>query len=458
MKKSDILKNDTICPLPFKHAYVGPTYERKLCCISEGEIDKFRGKPLDEFWNSEEMKKIRLDMIQGNKNKMCEPCYYKEKSGIPSYRQNELLHEKNRNNHDWLTEEVFFEGTVEIPANFDYRTIHCNLTCNHCGPNYSSEHLRLRDKRNSAGLVESNGKSFKIDKTFEESMLKDLIQAVDERRLERVYFAGGEPMMSPFHWKFIEHLKHVHDNEDEDFVQKINLYYNTNLTKSTWKGENVYEYLKFLNPIIHASLDGVGSTFNFVRAGADWEIVKNNFDYAHNNLASIYCGNYTFGIQPVILSHNIFSIDEFLSFFEQYPNIMMQPMPLMRMFPEKAISYYNAYPGFLDPIEFPEEIMIPAINRAIERVKSSTLKGAEKCLPILENYKEEIKIHRKNAEELEIWSYASTKVMEEFSNVSLNSLLKEINTEAWIWYNGLCHKYKDIDLKKYKMSDTLVME
>jgi len=457
MNKDEILKNDTICPLPFNHAYVGPTYERKLCCIST-KLDEFTGTPLEEFWNSDEMKKIRLDMIHGKYVKNCESCYYKEKSGIESYRQQTLNHEKiHGGHHKWLTEDAILEGIVEVPTHFDYRTIHCNLTCNHCSPVYSSEHLRLREKYIKDGTVEPNGNSFKIDKNFEESMLNDLLQAVDERRLNRVYFAGGEPMMSPFHWKFIEHLKYVYENEDKDYVKKINIYYNTNLTKSEWKGQNVYQYLQFLNPFLYASLDGVGNTFNYVRKGANWDLVKENFDSAHKYLVSS-TGYYsdTFGVQPVLLSHNIFSIDEMLSFFEQYENINISPMTLLREFAKPGEKCFYPQPGFLDPCEFPSEIMIPAIDRAIERVKISTIKGVEKCIPILENYKKEIDIHRLATKEHEVWSYASTKNMEKYSSLSLNSLLKETNTEAWIWYNSLCDKYKDIDLKEYKMQDNLI--
>ena len=210
MNKDEILKNNTICPLAFNHAYVGPIYNRKLCCISE-PIKGHSKEPLEEFWNSHDMRKIRLDMINNIPVDVCNICYEKEKTDIPSYRQVALEHELTHNKgHDhWLTDQVILDGAAELPTHFDYRTIHCNLTCNHCSPVYSSEHIRLRDSYTNEGFLENNGKTFKIDKQFEESMLNDLINCVDDRRLDRIYFAGGEPMMSPFHWKFIDHLKNI---------------------------------------------------------------------------------------------------------------------------------------------------------------------------------------------------------------------------------------------------------
>tara|TARA_Y100000389_G_scaffold140446_1_gene138281 strand:+ start:3947 stop:5347 length:1401 start_codon:yes stop_codon:yes gene_type:complete len=461
MKKNDILKNNTICPLAFNHAYVGPTYVRKLCCISE-PLEGHEKSSLEEYWNSSDMKQIRLDMINNIPVDYCNICYEKEKTDIPSYRQTALAHEAEHNvsGGHWLTEQAILDGTAELPSHFDYRTIHCNLTCNHCSPVYSSEHIRLRDTYTNDGFLENNGNSFKIDKNFEESMLNDLITSVDNRKLDRIYFAGGEPMMSPFHWKFIDHLKNIHDNEDSVFVKNINIYYNTNLTKSTWKNQNVYEYLKFLKPMIHASIDGVGKTFEYVRKGGKWDTVKENFESGYKNLSSSESKgkNNGFGVQPVILSHNIFSMDEMLSFFEKFENLYIQPMTLVRHFPEftgQQRWIYNCYPGYLDPVEFPEEIMLPAIEKAIKRVKQCPLAGAENIIPILEQYKIEIDKLRPICEKHEQWSFARTKMMEKHTTLSLNSLLKEINTEAWMWYNGINRKYENLDITEYKFFDSL---
>ena len=300
--------------------------------------------------------------------------------------------------------------------------------------------------------MQDKGLSFKIDKDFEETMLNDLIKAVDERRLTRIYFAGGEPMMSLLHWKFLEHAKKAHDT-DPDFIKNMNVYYNTNLTKTKWKQNDAYEAIKFLNPKVHASLDGVGNTFNYIRRGADWEQVVKNFNSAHKALVDSNNPKFNFGVQPVILSHNIFSMDEMLSFFEKYEGIEIQPLSLLRNFPNEY--HYDPHPGFLDPCEFPSEIMIPAIDVAIERVERSTVSGSNAIIPILENYKIDIAAHRKNNEKLQFKSYAATKHMETLSSLTLNSLLKEINTPAWIWYNSICDKYRDADISTHKLFDNL---
>lgn len=451
MKKKDIIKNKAICPMPFNHSYIGPTYERRLCCISKNIYsDKIN---LEDYWNSDKMKKIRMDMVQGTRVSECEVCYKLEDSNIESYRERSLAHDiEVGDEHTWLTEESATKGIASLPTHFDYRTIHCNLACNHCGSAFSSEHLKQRSIQQKNGHMQDKGLSFKIDKDFEETMLNDLIKAVDERRLTRIYFAGGEPMMSLLHWKFLEHAKKAHDT-DPDFIKNMNVYYNTNLTKTKWKQNDAYEAIKFLNPKVHASLDGVGNTFNYIRRGADWEQVVKNFNSAHKALVDSNNPKFNFGVQPVILSHNIFSMDEMLSFFEKYEGIEIQPLSLLRNFPNEY--HYNPHPGFLDPCEFPSEIMIPAIDVAIERVERSTVSGSNAIIPILENYKIDIAAHRKNNEKLQFKSYAATKHMETLSSLTLNSLLKEINTPAWIWYNSICDKYRDADISTHKLFDNL---
>jgi Ser-tRNA(Ala) deacylase AlaX len=99
--------------------------------------------------------------------------------------------------------------------------------------------------------------------------------------------------------------------------------------------------------------------------------------------------------------------------------------------------------------------MLPAIEKAIERVKRCPLSGSQHIIPILENYKLEIDKYRPVCKEFEEWSFARTKMMEKHSSLSLNSLLKEINTEAWMWYNGITDKYKNIDMTPYKFFDSL---
>ena len=68
--------NKTFCMAPWTHTFVSPQMERRLCCSSREDSQNFsqyidRNKPvgklkldtLDEHWNSEYMKSIRLKLF-----------------------------------------------------------------------------------------------------------------------------------------------------------------------------------------------------------------------------------------------------------------------------------------------------------------------------------------------------------------------------------------------------------
>ena len=74
------------------------------------------------------------------------------------------------------------------------------------------------------------------------------------KHVERIYFAGGEPMMMDDHWYILELLK-KHKRFD------VRIMYNTNMARLDWKGKNVIDYWKLWEPgkiEIWPSLDEYG--------------------------------------------------------------------------------------------------------------------------------------------------------------------------------------------------------
>ena len=73
-------ENKTFCILPFIHLYAEPKGEMKPCCIAGGFDEPLNLKKLsiDDAFNSPQMKELRKDMLDGNRNKVCDVCYKKE--------------------------------------------------------------------------------------------------------------------------------------------------------------------------------------------------------------------------------------------------------------------------------------------------------------------------------------------------------------------------------------------
>ena len=70
--------NRTFCMAPWTHTYLSPQTERRMCCASTEKATSFKQyidtgsdakeynpKTLDEHWNSEHMKSVRLPMMAG---------------------------------------------------------------------------------------------------------------------------------------------------------------------------------------------------------------------------------------------------------------------------------------------------------------------------------------------------------------------------------------------------------
>jgi Iron-sulfur cluster-binding domain len=80
-------KPDTLCLAPWTHTYLSPQTERRLCCASREPATSFRQyidtaagtgeyQPvtLEAHWNSERMRRVRLQMLAGEAPPECEVC------------------------------------------------------------------------------------------------------------------------------------------------------------------------------------------------------------------------------------------------------------------------------------------------------------------------------------------------------------------------------------------------
>lgn len=369
--------NKSICRYPWNHSYIGSQYERKICCISE-DIHSAQKTKTSEFWNSEEMKKIRKKMIAGEKIDACNICYRNEEQNIESLRQQSWK--------DIVPEEQLIadaisktdeDGSVsDLPVYFDYRTIHCNLQCISCGTVYSSKHISLFNEmwgRNPK--MHPSGEEFVIDYEFEDSMAEEIIECLDKRRLTKIYWAGGEPMMSHVHWKVVEKLLEI-QSVDPEYIHKIFVHYNTNLTRLFWKGKLIPDLLKFYQPSIQASLDGTHETFEFCRDGASWDVVSANWKEYYSKLND----KKQFGLSSIMSAPVLMDIDRWFDFYEPYDP---------ELHSHKLFGHINSHSsqGFLDIRLYPQEIFDRIINHAISRFENCSLRGRERTIAILESYK-----------------------------------------------------------------------
>ena len=88
--------------------------------------------------------------------------------------------------------------------------------------------------------------------------------------VDKIYFAGGEPLMISECYDILQQLI---DRGRTD----VELVYNTNFTRTQLQGKNIFDYWKQFSKVsVGASLDAAGDRGEYLRSGTVWsDVVKN---------------------------------------------------------------------------------------------------------------------------------------------------------------------------------------
>jgi len=284
-------KPATLCMAPWTHTYLSPQTERRMCCASrepaqnfEQYIDTKSGTgryipiTLDEHWNSDHMKSVRRRMMAGETLPECEVCNDKLLN-TDVYRSyfNQLFGDK----YLQAMEQTDATGyTTMKPVSWDYRFSNlCNFKCRMCGDMLSSA---WESEQKQHGMIDfTNPKNnwmrpevkVEIEKFQDTQVEQEFAQAVEEHRVEEVYWVGGEPLMYEQHWKYMRRIIELGDGKN------VYARYNTNLSRVNYRGINLYrDILSGLRDWqICASLDGTGQVGEYIRTGLDYSAWRDNF-------------------------------------------------------------------------------------------------------------------------------------------------------------------------------------
>lgn len=273
------------------HTYLSPQTERRMCCASREPAQNFAqyidtksgtGKyipiTLEEHWNGDHMRSVRKRMIAGETLPECEVCNDKllNTSVYRSYF-NQLFESKYI---DAITSTDVDGFTTMKPVSWDYRFSNlCNFKCRMCGDMLSS--AWESEQRQHDMIDWSNPKNNwmipevkeQIENFQDTQVEQEFAQAVNEHRVEEVYWVGGEPLMYEQHWKYMKQIIDLGDG------LRVYARYNTNLSRIDYKGINLYSDIlsKLRDWQICASLDGTGKIGEYIRTGLDYNQWVDNF-------------------------------------------------------------------------------------------------------------------------------------------------------------------------------------
>jgi MoaA/NifB/PqqE/SkfB family radical SAM enzyme len=258
----------------WNHLHVNTQLEILPCCNANTDqpLGSLAHQSLTDIMNSSAANKIRSMMLLGRRSTECATCYKNEDQGLVSRRQKNNAKSKDLISH--FKSVTRDDGSISTyrPTTFDIRLNNiCNLKCRTCN-GVSSSQLALEEKKIFNNVVNFQ----KIPtRSTRSRVLNSVIGYIDQAN--SIYFAGGEPLILQEHYDILDYLLKINNTD-------LQIYYNTNFSKLTFKNTSVFDYWKkFSNITIGASLDGHGRVFEYVRHGAKWaDIEKNLSDLQYN--------------------------------------------------------------------------------------------------------------------------------------------------------------------------------
>jgi sulfatase maturation enzyme AslB (radical SAM superfamily) len=342
----------TFCIHPFTGLATREDGAIQVCCRSH-PIGNIQDSTLEEIWNNDNMRRIRQQVLHGERPAECEPCFVLEDQGVESLRQRHIagvipesritLYPHALNGMDRNFKMPFEFPTMEIKLNNL-----CNLKCRMCHPMDSTswndwkevEEFYIKENNFMVKAIEDLNLMRKpyLDK-FDDNpnwwtSLEKLLPY-----FRRVEFAGGEPLMDPQHYRILDMLK--------PYGRQIEIKYATNgTTLGISKGRTIHDYWPhFKSVAVNISIDGIDDVYNYIRGNGDWNQVVENIKEIQkiSNVSRIV------GAVAVQVS-NVLTLDEMIVYFLD----------------ELGIVFYTnivKYPNVLSVQVLPPNLKILAVQR-----------------------------------------------------------------------------------------------
>jgi MoaA/NifB/PqqE/SkfB family radical SAM enzyme len=269
------IPHEKFCVLPWVSIETSPIGTVRPCCLAIDEIvdndgNKFKLAESDfqQMQNSDHMRQLRRDFLDGKQPQTCRRCWQEERAGRTSKR----MHTLDRLKHMGISEEWSEDAKPLMFLDLKLGNI-CNLKCRICGSWSSS----------TFATEELNFISDREDKktSFHYQMLRDgawprnsdnFWHQLDAHMSEVRYieFTGGEPFMIREHFDLLRRLV------DRGYAHQIEIHYNTNGTQYPEEAEDIWRHFRHVE--IAFSIDDVGERFEYQRTNAGWSEVNHNIE------------------------------------------------------------------------------------------------------------------------------------------------------------------------------------
>jgi MoaA/NifB/PqqE/SkfB family radical SAM enzyme len=280
------LPTDKFCVLPWVSLEASPIGTVRPCCLADDEIcdnagNKFQLNTADfsSIQNSDHMRGLRQQFLDGKQPQTCRKCWNEERSGRTSKR----MHTLDRLKHMLPDQEWTADAKPLMFLDLKLGNI-CNLKCRICGSwsssQFATEELsflpRDEQKQSHAYQMLQAGSWPRENQQFWQQIDSVL---TDIRYIE---FTGGEPFMIKEHFTMLQGIV------DRGIAHQVEIHYNTNGTQYPEQAEDIWKHFKTVE--IAFSIDDLGERFEYQRTNADWAVVLDtitSFQYLRDQLPNL---------------------------------------------------------------------------------------------------------------------------------------------------------------------------
>jgi len=258
-QKDLIYKSKNFCILPWTSIYINTKSGVAPCCSwggkPMGDCSKDR---LEDIYNGKSYQDLRSRMLNDIPSDGCKNCTRVEKLGKESLR--------TAMNTTFAKHVHIAENNIKPEYKLKYIDSRfnnlCNLSCRSCLHGSSSS---WHAPSVALGLIDKSTPVFLKAGRSDIDLYEQILEQLDN--LDRIYFAGGEPLIMQDNWRILDEL-------DKRKRHDIELIYSTNLTRSKLKGRSIFDAWKnFTNISIGASLDAESGRGSYLRTGTVWQDV-----------------------------------------------------------------------------------------------------------------------------------------------------------------------------------------
>jgi len=387
---------ETICDLKWNYPIFNMDRgEFRSCCrtpsqrVNKKELDE---KGIDAFLNSDDQIQSRLDLIQGKKHSDCQSCWNLEDQGMASPRHSPIkfwdhLYKRKQLNQS-LTYNDYSEDTLKLelskinslddiklksyaPYMLEISLGNtCDMKCMYCSHHYSTQWGTEKIKWGEITQEQLDREFPKAPEGFDKAFW-DWFDTV-KIYLRRLGIIGGEPLIMPEFYTFVDKLIISTEQIKDLRKEKIKFWIVTNMNTPPNYLEKFFNYLPKMTEVfdveILVSMESIGTRAEYIRNGINWNRFTSNLD----KLLSRKDLNFDFGFILSLNVLNISNLKEFIQFTENLYHTYGKPVALKH----NIISFPNWQSPFILPPDFADYV-----DDCIEYMKTRT-----ESMPVVSDY------------------------------------------------------------------------